>query len=106
MVEEEEKRIIGRDATLDSESEQRRGGAGREINETTNWDQIRTFLLTSVIGKHTKMVLRLQGNFRRCRSVQIQKMDAKSVFWQVAVDPDGRGKEKSRTSWERIYFST
>ena len=66
-------------------------GRGRG-NETTYWHQIQECYLVGVMGQMIKRVLGLRDKFGIGRRVLIQKMDVKSIFRQMAVDPAGAAK--------------
>ena len=78
------------DSPLSSTPEQL-DGRGRG-NETTYWHQIQECYLVGVMGQMIKRVLGLRDKFGIGRRVLIQKMDVKSIFRQMAVDPAGAAK--------------
>ena len=88
VVEEKGKKRIVHDSTFSSEPEQP-GGRGRPVNETTDWDQIPECHLAGVMGQIIKRVLGLRNKFGTGKRILIQKMDVKSAFRQVGVDPAG-----------------
>ena len=87
VVEEKGKRRIVHDSTFSSEPEL--PGGGGAVNETTYWDQIPECHLAGVMGQIIKRVLGLRDKFGTGKRILIKKMDVKSVFRQVGVDPAG-----------------
>ena len=59
------------------------------MNETTYWDQIPECHLTDVMLQIVRRILGLRVKFVMGKRVLIQKIDVKSAFRQVGVDPAG-----------------
>ena len=59
------------------------------MNETTYWDQIPDGHLADVMLQIVQRILGLRVKFGTRKRIPIQKMDVKSAFGQVGVDPAG-----------------
>ena len=86
VVDEKGKRRIAHDSAYSGEPEGE-GRRGRPVNETMYWDQIPECHLADVMRQIVRRVLGLRTRFERGRKILIQKMDVKSTFRQVGVDP-------------------
>ena len=59
------------------------------VNATTEWSKIPKCELSEVMKDIIKRILRLRATFGTNRRILIQKMDVKSAFRKIGVDPVG-----------------
>ena len=89
VVEEKEKIRVIHDLTFEGPSKGCGGKPMRSVNADTDWGQVPGCELGGVLDAILKRVLGLRAKFGVRARILIQKMDVKSAFRQVTVDPDG-----------------